>query len=148
MGPVVQVWPQANHVVVARSSVGLDGDVERFECDLDCLVDVAVADVGLRQARQQPTPDLVSLVKLGQNLFKCSPTVNCPIEPKVSMRAGHDPAVAAKHYTGRVQQSDRDLADAIGSLLDGLNGSRPDVGEDNSEFSRSFLAPQVGRREP
>ncbi|MEM9656553.1 MAG: site-specific integrase [Actinomycetota bacterium] len=36
---------------------------------------------------------------------------------QVSMRAGHDPAVASKHYTGRVMSSDRDLADAIGALV-------------------------------
>lgn len=36
---------------------------------------------------------------------------------QVAMRAGHDPAVAAKHYTGRVSQADRDLADAIGQLV-------------------------------
>lgn len=36
---------------------------------------------------------------------------------QVAMRAGHDPAVAGKHYTGRVVQADRDLAGAIGELL-------------------------------
>ncbi len=36
---------------------------------------------------------------------------------QVAMRAGHDPAVAGKHYTGRVIQADRDLAGAIGQLL-------------------------------
>ena len=37
---------------------------------------------------------------------------------QVAMRAGHDPAVASKHYTGRVVQADRDLALAISELLD------------------------------
>jgi len=37
---------------------------------------------------------------------------------QVAMRAGHDPAVAARHYTGRVTQADRDLAEAIGELLE------------------------------
>ncbi len=37
---------------------------------------------------------------------------------QVSMRAGHDPAVAAKHYTGRVAQTDKDLAEAIGRLVE------------------------------
>jgi integrase len=36
---------------------------------------------------------------------------------QVAMRAGHDPEVAARHYTGRVTQTDRDLADAIARLL-------------------------------
>ena len=37
---------------------------------------------------------------------------------QVSMRAGHDPAVASRHYTGRVAQADRDLAAAIGHLIE------------------------------
>ena len=37
---------------------------------------------------------------------------------QVAMRAGHDPAVAGRHYTGRVVQVDRDLASAIGHLLE------------------------------
>jgi integrase len=36
---------------------------------------------------------------------------------QVAMRAGHDPAVAAKHYSGRVVETDRELAQAIASLL-------------------------------
>lgn len=40
---------------------------------------------------------------------------------QVAMRAGHDPAVAGRHYTGRVSQADRDLAGAIGQLLDTSN---------------------------
>lgn len=39
---------------------------------------------------------------------------------QVALRAGHDPAVAAKHYTGRVSESDRALADALSSLLQGI----------------------------
>ena len=37
---------------------------------------------------------------------------------QVAMRAGHDPAVAGKHYTGRVNQADRDLATAMAHLLE------------------------------
>ncbi len=36
---------------------------------------------------------------------------------QVAMRAGHDPAIAAKHYSGRVTETDRALATAIASLL-------------------------------
>lgn len=60
---------------------------------------------------------------------------------QVSMRAGHDPAVAAKHYTGRVLSSDRQLADAIGALVDGASGQTTADRNDVSKFSRSFPAP-------
>jgi integrase len=36
---------------------------------------------------------------------------------QAAMRAGHDPSVAAKHYTGRVTETDRRLANAVASLL-------------------------------
>ena len=36
---------------------------------------------------------------------------------QVAMRAGHDPAIAAKHYSGRVSETDRALANAVASLL-------------------------------
>ena len=36
---------------------------------------------------------------------------------QVAMRAGHDPAVAGKHYTGRVGGTDRALAAALSALL-------------------------------
>jgi integrase len=36
---------------------------------------------------------------------------------QVAMRAGHDPSVAARHYSGRVVQTDRELAQAVASLL-------------------------------
>jgi len=36
---------------------------------------------------------------------------------QVAMRAGHDPSVAARHYSGRVEETDRDLANAVASLL-------------------------------
>jgi hypothetical protein len=36
---------------------------------------------------------------------------------QVALRAGHDPAVASKHYTGRVSASDRALAGAIEEIL-------------------------------
>jgi len=60
---------------------------------------------------------------------------------QVSMRAGHDPAVASKHYTGRVVQSDGELADAIGALVTGALDSNDQVGEQVSEFSVSFQTP-------
>ena len=36
---------------------------------------------------------------------------------QVAMRAGHDPSIAAKHYSGRVSDTDRALANAVASLL-------------------------------
>ena len=36
---------------------------------------------------------------------------------QVALRAGHDPSVAAKHYTGRIAETDRALASAVASLL-------------------------------
>ena len=36
---------------------------------------------------------------------------------QVAMRAGHDPAIAAKHYSGRVSETDRALAAAVASLI-------------------------------
>lgn len=36
---------------------------------------------------------------------------------QVAVRAGHNPAVASKHYTGRVADADRALAEAISDLL-------------------------------
>lgn len=35
----------------------------------------------------------------------------------VAMRAGHDPSVAARHYTGRLDDADRALSHAVASLL-------------------------------
>ncbi|MFN3215294.1 MAG: tyrosine-type recombinase/integrase [Acidimicrobiales bacterium] len=37
---------------------------------------------------------------------------------QVAMRAGHDPSIAAKHYSGRVSPTDRALAAAVASLLE------------------------------
>lgn len=37
---------------------------------------------------------------------------------QVAMRAGHDPSVAAKHYTGNVREADRALASAVAGLLE------------------------------
>jgi hypothetical protein len=34
---------------------------------------------------------------------------------QVAMRAGRDPTVAARHYSGRVIETDRDLAQAVAS---------------------------------
>jgi integrase len=43
---------------------------------------------------------------------------------QVAMRAGHDPSIAAKHYSGRVSETDRALATAVASLLSsGSNSS-------------------------
>ncbi len=36
---------------------------------------------------------------------------------QVAMRAGHDPSVMAKHYTGRIEEADRALASAVAALL-------------------------------
>jgi hypothetical protein len=36
---------------------------------------------------------------------------------QVAMRAGHDPSIAAKHYSGRVSETDRALAKAVASLI-------------------------------
>ncbi len=36
---------------------------------------------------------------------------------QVAMRAGHDPSIAAKHYSGRVSETDRALAQAVASLI-------------------------------
>ena len=36
---------------------------------------------------------------------------------QVAMRAGHDPSVAARHYSGRVVETDRELAHSVASLL-------------------------------
>ena len=36
---------------------------------------------------------------------------------QVAMRAGHDPTIAAKHYSGRVSETDRALAEAVASLI-------------------------------
>ena len=36
---------------------------------------------------------------------------------QVAMRAGHDPSIAAKHYSGRVVETDRALAAAVAALL-------------------------------
>ncbi len=36
---------------------------------------------------------------------------------QVAMRAGHDPSIAAKHYSGRVNETDRALAEAAASLI-------------------------------
>ena len=43
----------------------------------------------------------------------------------VAMRAGHDPSVASKHYTGKIAEADRALAAAVASLLVPTGGSSP-----------------------
>jgi integrase len=35
----------------------------------------------------------------------------------VAMRAGHDPSVMSKHYTGRIEEADRALATAVAALI-------------------------------
>lgn len=42
---------------------------------------------------------------------------------QVAMRAGHDPSIAAKHYSGRVVETDRALAAAVAALLVPADGS-------------------------
>ena len=37
--------------------------------------------------------------------------------PQVALRAGHHPSVAARHCSGKVAETDRELARAIASLL-------------------------------
>jgi hypothetical protein len=46
---------------------------------------------------------------------------------QVAMRAGHDPSVAARHYSGRVVATDRVLAVALAAPLrpEGPDGSSP-----------------------
>jgi integrase len=53
----------------------------------------------------------------------------------VAMRAGHDPSVMAKHYTGRVAEADRQLAEAVSALI-----AQPDA--------TSPRKPRVRRRPP
>ena len=36
---------------------------------------------------------------------------------QVALRAGHDPVIAAKHYSGQVSETDRALAAAVASLI-------------------------------
>ena len=54
---------------------------------------------------------------------------------QVAMRAGHDPAVASRHYTGRVSEADRLIADALSGLLEAPN---PEVERDVSGFVPGF----------
>jgi len=36
---------------------------------------------------------------------------------QVAIRAGHDPSIAARQYTGSIEQADRALASAVASLV-------------------------------
>ena len=36
---------------------------------------------------------------------------------QVAMRAGHDPAVASRHYTAKVSETDQQIAEALSELL-------------------------------
>ena len=45
---------------------------------------------------------------------------------QVAMRAGHDPSIAAKHYTGSVEETDRALGRALAALLQPAGGDRAD----------------------
>jgi integrase len=50
---------------------------------------------------------------------------------QVALRAGHNPSVAARHYSGKVAETDRELARAIASLL--VRGkSEPTAGRGSS----------------
>ena len=54
---------------------------------------------------------------------------------QVAMRAGHDPSVAAKHYTGALAETDRALATAVSGLL---SGDRADTAQlSTTDDSRS-----------
>ncbi len=37
---------------------------------------------------------------------------------QVALRAGHDPSVMGRHYTGRIEEADRALAKAVAALLE------------------------------
>jgi len=54
---------------------------------------------------------------------------------QVALRAGHDPAVAAKHHTGKVSGTDRALAAALSDLLARSADST------NAEAGRSSFQP-------
>lgn len=43
----------------------------------------------------------------------------------VADRAGHDPAVAARHYTGRVSATDRKLSEALAALVRQTGDDQP-----------------------
>jgi integrase len=45
---------------------------------------------------------------------------------QVAIRAGHDPSIAAKHYTGSVEETDRALAQALAALLQPAGDDRDD----------------------
>ena len=63
---------------------------------------------------------------------------------QVAMRAGHDPAVAGRHYTGRVSETDRQIAAAMTSLL---SSHTPHTGESTTEFrGKSGAAAHVTHR--
>lgn len=55
---------------------------------------------------------------------------------QVALRAGHDPTVASKHYSGRVAETDRALATAVASLLAG-NPAHGATRDDNVPSGRT-----------
>ena len=46
---------------------------------------------------------------------------------QVALRAGHDPSVASRHYTGSIEETDRALAAAVAGLLDDPDASSETV---------------------
>ena len=56
----------------------------------------------------------VPVIEVVEDCRESLEDVSCGVdvaELQVAMRAGHDPSVAAKHYTGSVAASDRALAE-------------------------------------
>ena len=71
---------------------------------------------------QASTPGAIhpSLISLVEHLRKFMETHGQEMGysvTQVAMRAGHDPSMAAKHYSGRVSETDRALATAVDSLI-------------------------------
>jgi hypothetical protein len=64
---------------------------------------------------------------------------------QVALRAGHDPAVAARFYTGRVDETDRDLSNAMSDLLHRTESSPP---TDRAAKPASRLDGTIAQRRP
>jgi len=55
---------------------------------------------------------------------------------QVAMRAGHEPVMAGKHYTGRVSQPHRELPTALSQLLRGVSEGVEELGHSSSRGGR------------
>lgn len=72
----------------------------------------------------------------------------------VAMRAGHDPSVMAKHYTGRIEKADRALASAVAALIAPAKGHVRTTGDHDcvllgavtTEFIGDFTQARKDRR--